>query len=206
MADGRHDRPPSRKITRRRTRCRWFALAVVDNPIKARCAWSKGLNIITLPKTIDNDVALTDSTFGFATALDIATRSYRPPAQHGSPSSPHYRRRSHGPPRGLADPGRRYRGGADVILIPEIPYDVGEIADAIKRRSGRGDEFQHRGRGRGRDEPGRRRRFRRGCETEGKRQNQNRTSACQNGINRAYRSAFRRHCIFKQLEASLKRA
>jgi len=51
--------------------------------------------------------------------------------------------------------GAGIAGGADVILIPEIPYDVQKIADAIKRPQPARDEFQHCGRGRRRDESGR---------------------------------------------------
>ena len=92
-----------------------------------------GLNIITLPKTIDNDVALTDASFGFDTALGIATEAIDRLAQHGAQPSPHHRRGDHGPSRGLAGRwGAGIAGGADVILIPEIPYDVENIAQAIR--------------------------------------------------------------------------
>ena len=69
-----------------------------------------GLNVITLPKTIDNDVAMTDSSFGFATALDIATETID--RLHSTAHS-HHRiivDRNHGASRRLADIGRGYRG------------------------------------------------------------------------------------------------
>lgn len=100
-----------------------------------------GLNIITLPKTIDNDVALTDSTFGFATALDIATEAVD--RLHSTAHS-HHRiivAEVMGHRAGWLTLGAGIAGGADVILIPEIPYNVEKIAEAIKRRSGRGTNF-----------------------------------------------------------------
>ena len=100
-----------------------------------------GLNIVTLPKTIDNDVAMTDSTFGFATALDIATEAID--RLHSTAHS-HHRiivAEVMGHRAGWLTLGAGIAGGADVILIPEIPYNVEKIADAIKRRSGRGTNF-----------------------------------------------------------------
>ncbi len=95
----------------------------------------KGLNIITLPKTIDNDVAMTDATFGFATALDIATEAID--RLHSTAHS-HHRivvAEIMGHRAGWLTLGAGLAGGADVILIPEIPYDVEKIAAAIRRRS-----------------------------------------------------------------------
>jgi len=100
-----------------------------------------GLNIVTLPKTIDNDVALTDSSFGFATALDIATEAID--RLHSTAHS-HHRiivAEIMGHRAGWLTLGAGIAGGADVILIPEIPYHVDKIAEAIKRRSGRGTNF-----------------------------------------------------------------
>lgn len=101
----------------------------------------KGLNIITLPKTIDNDVALTDATFGFATALDIATEAID--RLHSTAHS-HHRiivAEIMGHRAGWLTLGAGLAGGADVILIPEIPYDVEKIAAAIRRRSRHGTNF-----------------------------------------------------------------
>ncbi len=100
-----------------------------------------GLNVITLPKTIDNDVALTDATFGFATALDIATETID--RLHSTAHS-HHRiivAEIMGHRAGWLTLGAGIAGGADVILIPEIPYRVDKIAEAIKRRSRRGTNF-----------------------------------------------------------------
>jgi 6-phosphofructokinase 1 len=100
-----------------------------------------GLNIITLPKTIDNDVAQTDSTFGFATALDIATDAID--RLHSTAHS-HHRiivAEVMGHRAGWLALGAGIAGGADVILLPEIPYDVEKIANAIRARSRRGTNF-----------------------------------------------------------------
>ncbi len=100
-----------------------------------------GLNVITLPKTIDNDVAMTDATFGFATALDIATETID--RLHSTAHS-HHRiivAEIMGHRSGWLALGAGIAGGADVILIPEIPYDVEKIAEAIKRRSRAGTNF-----------------------------------------------------------------
>jgi 6-phosphofructokinase len=100
-----------------------------------------GLNVITLPKTIDNDVAMTDATFGFATALDIATDAID--RLHSTAHS-HHRiivAEVMGHRAGWLTLGAGIAGGADVILIPEIPYNVEKIAEAIGRRSRRGTNF-----------------------------------------------------------------
>jgi 6-phosphofructokinase 1 len=100
-----------------------------------------GLRVITLPKTIDNDVALTDATFGFDTALGIATEAID--RLHSTAHS-HHRivvAEIMGHQAGWLALGAGIAGGADVILIPEIPYDVGIIAQAIRRRSKHGTNF-----------------------------------------------------------------
>ncbi|HEY5041046.1 MAG TPA: ATP-dependent 6-phosphofructokinase [Verrucomicrobiae bacterium] len=100
-----------------------------------------GLNIITLPKTIDNDVAMTDASFGFATAMDIATETID--RLHSTAHS-HHRiivAEIMGHRAGWLTLGSGIAGGADVILIPEIPYDVEKISEAIKRRNRSGTNF-----------------------------------------------------------------
>ena len=100
-----------------------------------------GVNVITLPKTIDNDVAMTDATFGYATALDIATEAID--RLHSTAHS-HHRiivAEVMGHRAGWLTLGAGLAGGADVVLIPEIPYDVQKIAAAITRRSRRGSSF-----------------------------------------------------------------
>jgi len=101
----------------------------------------KGLNIVTLPKTIDNDIALTDSTIGFDTALGIATEAVD--RLHSTAHS-HHRiiiAEIMGHRAGWLALGAGIAGGADVILIPEIPYDIKAIAEAIRRRSKHGTNF-----------------------------------------------------------------
>jgi 6-phosphofructokinase 1 len=100
-----------------------------------------GLNIVTLPKTIDNDVALTETTFGFDTALGIATDAID--RLHSTAHS-HHRIivvEIMGHRAGWLALGAGISGGADVILIPEIPYDVTSVADAIKARKRKGKPF-----------------------------------------------------------------
>ena len=101
----------------------------------------KGLNILTLPKTIDNDVACTDVTFGFDTALVIATEAID--RLHSTAHS-HHRIivvEIMGHNAGWLALGAGIAGGADVILIPEIPFDVAKIAESILARSRGGKAF-----------------------------------------------------------------
>lgn len=101
----------------------------------------EGLNVITLPKTIDNDLYGTDMTFGFQSAVDIATSAI---------DCIHTTADSHGRifiveimghKAGWLTLNAGIAGGADVILIPEIPYDILKIVDAIKLRHDRGSKF-----------------------------------------------------------------
>ncbi len=101
----------------------------------------QGLNVITLPKTIDNDVAMTDVSFGYDTALGIATEAID--RLHSTAHS-HHRilvLELMGNKAGWLALGAGIAGGADVILIPEIPYDVKKVAAAILRRSHSGQGF-----------------------------------------------------------------
>ncbi len=100
-----------------------------------------GLNVVTLPKTIDNDVGCTDITFGFATALDTATEAI---------DKVHSTATSHSRVIVVEIMGHRagwlalesgIAGGADVILIPEIPYEPEKVAEAIRNRGKAGKHF-----------------------------------------------------------------
>jgi 6-phosphofructokinase 1 len=107
----------------------------------ARRLVRKGMNIITIPKTIDNDVAMTDVTLGFDTALGIATEALD--RLHSTAHS-HHRiilMEIMGHNAGWLALGAGIAGGADVILIPEIPYDVSRVAEAILSRSRGGKQF-----------------------------------------------------------------
>ena len=101
----------------------------------------RGLNILTLPKTIDNDVANTDVTFGFHTAMEIATEAID--RLHSTAHS-HHRIivvEVMGHNAGWLALGAGIASGADVILIPELPYDPIEVAKAIRKRQQRGNNF-----------------------------------------------------------------
>ena len=101
----------------------------------------KGLNVITLPKTIDNDVFGTDVTFGFDTALGIATDAID--RLHSTAHS-HHRIivvEIMGHRAGWLTLGAGIAGGADVILLPEIPYSIDSVADAILHRMKNGKNF-----------------------------------------------------------------
>lgn len=101
----------------------------------------KGLNILTLPKTIDNDVGMTDCTFGFNTAMEIATEAID--RLHSTAHS-HHRIivvEIMGHNAGWLALGAGLAGGADVILLPEIPYDPLKVAQAIRERQHRGTNF-----------------------------------------------------------------
>ena len=100
-----------------------------------------GCNVITLPKTIDNDIVGTDVTFGFDTALGIAVDAID--RLHSTASS-HHRIiivEIMGHKVGWLALGAGMAGGADAILIPEIPYTIDKLADSILERVSRGKRF-----------------------------------------------------------------
>ncbi|NOY75885.1 MAG: ATP-dependent 6-phosphofructokinase [Kiritimatiellaeota bacterium] len=100
-----------------------------------------GLNVLTLPKTIDNDVWGTDVTFGFDTALCIATDAID--RLHSTATS-HHRIivvEIMGHRAGWLALGAGIAGGADVVVIPEIPYDIEKMAAAIRGRTEQGKRF-----------------------------------------------------------------
>ena len=101
----------------------------------------KGLKILTLPKTIDNDIPGTDISFGFDTALTIASEAID--RLHSTAHS-HHRIivvEIMGHRAGWLALGAGVAGGADVILIPEIPYDVNKVAESILGRTASGKHF-----------------------------------------------------------------
>ncbi|NNK96047.1 MAG: 6-phosphofructokinase [Desulfobacterales bacterium] len=101
----------------------------------------RGLTILTLPKTIDNDVEGTDVTFGFDTAMEIATEAID--RLHSTAHS-HHRIivvEVMGHNAGWLALGAGIASGADVILIPEIAYDAEMVAKAIRHRKQRGYNF-----------------------------------------------------------------
>ncbi len=101
----------------------------------------EGLNVIGLPKTIDNDIVKTDMTFGFHTALDIATEAV---------DRIHTTAHSHsriivievmGHKAGWLGLYSCIAGGGDVVLIPEIPYDIHSVAQKVIERRDAGKNF-----------------------------------------------------------------
>lgn len=100
-----------------------------------------GLNVVTIPKTIDNDLSMTDFTIGFDTALDVATNAID--ALHSTASS-HKRVmlvEVMGHRAGWLTLVSGIAGGADVILLPEIPYDINKVAESLKMREKEGKLF-----------------------------------------------------------------
>lgn len=102
---------------------------------------NEGLNVVTLPKTIDNDIWGTDVTFGFQSAVNIATNAL---------DCIHTTAESHGRVFVVEVMGHKVgwmtlyagiAGGADVILLPEIPYDTDKVIDAIRKREEQGARF-----------------------------------------------------------------
>lgn len=101
----------------------------------------EGLNVIGLPKTIDNDIYGTDVTFGFHTAVDIATdvidRLHTTAASHSRILMVEIM----GNKAGWLTLYSGIAGGADAIIIPEIPYDIDKICDAMQKRADNGHRF-----------------------------------------------------------------
>ena len=100
-----------------------------------------GVNVVGVPKTIDNDLSATDFTFGFHTAVQIATDAI---------DRLHTTAESHDRVMVVEVMGRHagwiatysgLAGGADMILVPEKPFDIEEICDRITRRHERGANF-----------------------------------------------------------------
>jgi ATP-dependent phosphofructokinase / diphosphate-dependent phosphofructokinase len=109
--------------------------------VAARLYAEHRLPVIGVPKTIDNDLSGTDYTFGFDTAVSIATEAI---------DRLHTTAESHNRVMVVEVMGRHtgwiavmsgIAGGADMILVPEIPVDFDEVAEAIRKRHGRGKNF-----------------------------------------------------------------
>ena len=101
----------------------------------------EGCNIVSLPKTIDNDLWGTDKTFGFQSGINVAT--YCLDAIHTTATS-HSRIfvvEVMGHKVGWLTLNAGIAGGADIILVPEIPYDIDKIVEKINERHNRGSRF-----------------------------------------------------------------
>lgn len=118
-----------------------FTLGGDSTQKSARDFTLRGLNVIGVPKTIDNDVACTDITFGYNTAVSVACDAI---------DRLHSTAETHNRIMCIEVMGRyagwialesAIAGGADVALIPEIPYDINKVAEAIKRRQAIGKNF-----------------------------------------------------------------
>ena len=101
----------------------------------------EGLNIIHLPKTIDNDIYGTDMTFGFQSAVDIATEAIDYIHTTAASHNRVFIVEIMGHKVGWLTLHAGIAGGADIILIPEIPYDIDRIIEAIQHRSKEGKGF-----------------------------------------------------------------
>ena len=101
----------------------------------------EGLNVIHLPKTIDNDIYGTDITFGFQSALNIATEALDCIHTTAASHNRVFIVEIMGHNVGWLSLHAGIAGGADIILIPEIPYDINKVVDAINRRSKAGKGF-----------------------------------------------------------------
>ena len=118
-----------------------FTLGGDSTQKSARDFYIKGVNVIGVPKTIDNDVACTEITFGYNTAVAVATEAI---------DRLHTTAECHNRIMVLEVMGREagwiavesaIGGGADVCLIPEIPYDINKAAEAINKRRAQGKNF-----------------------------------------------------------------
>lgn len=101
----------------------------------------KGLNVLTLPKTIDNDLAETEISFGFQSAVDIATNAIDCIHTTAASHSRVFIVELMGHKTGWLTLHAGIAGGADIILIPEIPYSIEAISQAIAKRTASGKRF-----------------------------------------------------------------
>ena len=118
-----------------------FTLGGDGTQKSARDFSTKGVNIIGVPKTIDNDVACTEITFGYNTAVSVAMEALD---RLHTTGETHHRimvLEVMGRYAGWIALESAIAGGADVALIPEIPYDIEKVASKIENRKKRGKNF-----------------------------------------------------------------
>ena len=118
-----------------------FALGGDSTQKSARDLFVKGINMIGVPKTIDNDVACTDITFGYNTAVQVATDALD---RLHTTAETHHRimvLEVMGRFAGWIALESAISGGADAALIPEIPYDISKVVDMINNRISEGKQF-----------------------------------------------------------------
>ena len=118
-----------------------IAIGGDDTLSVAQKLFTNGVKVVGVPKTIDNDLAGTDYTFGFDTAVNVAT---------GAIDRVHTTAEAHnrvivvevmGRAAGWIAAYSGIAGGADVILIPEVPFDIDQVAELIRQRHSRGRYF-----------------------------------------------------------------
>ena len=118
-----------------------FVLGGNGSQKTANRLYNEGLNVIGLPKTIDNDIWGTDVTFGFQSAIDVATHAidciYTTAESHNRV----FVIETMGHKVGWITLYAGIAGGADVILLPEIPYDMKKVYKAIDKRKKMGKNF-----------------------------------------------------------------
>ncbi len=107
----------------------------------AKLLMDAGMNVVTLPKTIDNDIWGTDTTFGFQSAVDIATNVIDYIHSTASSHSRVFVVELMGRDAGWLTLHAGIGSGADIILIPEIPYDISYVIKAIEERRRHGKGF-----------------------------------------------------------------
>ena len=118
-----------------------FTLGGDGTQKSARDFSTKGVNVIGVPKTIDNDVACTEITFGYNTAVSVAMEALD---RLHTTGATHHRimvLEVMGRYAGWIALESAIAGGADVALIPEIPYDINRVATKIENRKKRGKNF-----------------------------------------------------------------
>ena len=101
----------------------------------------KGLNIVSLPKTIDNDVFETDMTFGYASALEVASKTIENIKTTAASHSRIFIVEIMGHKTGHLTLNAGIAGGVDVMLIPEIPFDVVSVAEKINKLESDGKKY-----------------------------------------------------------------
>ena len=107
----------------------------------AKLLMDAGMNIVTLPKTIDNDIWGTDTTFGFQSAVEIATNVIDYIHSTASSHSRVFLIELMGRDAGWLTLNAGLASGADIVLIPEIPYNIEKVAEAIEHRRRHGRNY-----------------------------------------------------------------
>lgn len=118
-----------------------FVLGGNGSQKTANRLYQEGLNVIGLPKTIDNDIWGTDVTFGFQSAIDVATHAIDCIYTTAESHSRVFVIETMGHKVGWITLYAGVAGGADVILLPEIPYDMKKVYKAIDKRKKMGKNF-----------------------------------------------------------------